>query len=152
MGMIIRFRDADKLTATFYGFLCFFAAATMMVSFHLTGKDSVSNTPEPNGLVQDLANQGRYVRGLSVVSDKEEASGTSLFSKVALPELLSPYFRAGGEGNTEDYDLDEDDEDDDDDDYDTDIHHNDWRKMTKGKFVSMKVCSQYVHSSTHLFS
>ena len=72
---------------------------------------------------------------------------------MALPELMSSYFRAGGQDNTEDYDLDGDDEDDDDD-YDTDIHRNDWRKMTEGKFVStMKVCSQYrVHSSTHIFS
>ena len=55
------------------------------------------------------------------------------FRTVALPELMSSYFWAGGqEDNTEDYDLDDEDEDDDDD-YDTSIHHNDWRKMTKGK-------------------
>ena len=94
--------------------------------------------------------RGVRIRVNQVSCIVEEAAMSRM---MALPELMSSYFRAGGRDNTEDYDLDSDDEDDDDDDYDTDIHHNDWRKMTEGKFVStMKVCPQYVHSSTHNFS
>ena len=99
---------------TMFYFWCFSAAVSTLMALHLTNKDSVAN--EPARLVQDLASEldyPVYVNARDVRRLNEDATGTidepqaeddggTSGSIVAVPELISSYFRNGGSRSQDD--------------------------------------------------